>query len=126
LIGIGNQGGQHVDETVGQAAMTRMFQLADVLELVIDGLDQSALAKQNFIQEWEQAGLHVFFEFGDQMHALGPELREEGLGDVAAIATQFAEPLSGRRCQVGGRMRYGGGVAVRKTPSEASSPSDRS
>ena len=34
-----------------------------------------------------------------------------------------AEHLSGLRCQEGRRMHYGGGVAVRKTDSEASLPS---
>ena len=80
--------------------MTRVFQLANVLELVIDGLDQGALAEQNFIQEGEQARLHLFFEFGDELHSLGPELREEGLGDGAPIPHQFAEHPAGQ-------LRYG-------------------
>lgn len=69
--------------------MTRVFQLANVLELIIDGFDQGALTEQNFIQEREYAWLHLFFEFGDELYPLGPELREERVGNVAPISKEF-------------------------------------
>ena len=76
--------------------MAGMFQLANVLELIIDGLDQGARAEQNFIQ----ARLHLFWEFGDELYPLRAELREEGLGDVTPIPKQFAE-------QAASKLRHG-------------------
>jgi hypothetical protein len=35
-------------------------------------------------------------EFGEELAPLVPELREEGLGDGAALATQFAEQPAGK------------------------------
>src|SRR5262245_3088050 len=83
--------------------MPRMFQLANVFELVVDGLNQSALAEQNFIQEREQAGLHLFFEFGDEWDSLIPKLSDEGLGDVAALPHQLAK-------QAASKFRHGRAV----------------
>ena len=76
--------------------MACVFQLANVLELIIDGLDQGALAEQNFIPEREQARVHLFFEFGDELYPLSPELRAEGLGDVATIPNQLAEQAASK------------------------------
>jgi hypothetical protein len=39
LRGVGNERCQYVDDTIGETAMASMFQLASVLELIIDGLD---------------------------------------------------------------------------------------
>ena len=85
-----------MDDAVSQTAMARVFELANVLELIIDGLDQGPFAEQNFIQEREHAGVHLFFEFGEELHSLVPKLREQGLGDVAAIANEFAEQTAGK------------------------------
>ena len=93
--------------------MARVFELANVFELVMDGFDSHPFAEQNFIPEREQTRPHIFFEFGDELDSLVPKLREESLGNGAAIANEFAEHLSGRRCQEGRRMHRGGGVAVR-------------
>ena len=76
--------------------MAGMFELTNVLELVVDGFNQSPLAEQNFILEREQAGLHLFFEFGEELDSAVPKLGEEGLGEVAALANEFAEQPAGQ------------------------------
>src|SRR5215204_7596997 len=76
--------------------MAGVFELTNVLELIIDGFDQGSFAEQNFIPEGEHAEVHLFFEFGEELHSLVPKLREEGLGDVATIANEFAEQPAGK------------------------------
>ena len=84
-----------MDDPVGQAAMAGGLELGDVLELVDDGFSQSAFAEQNFIPERAQAGLHLFFECGEELDSVRPELSEKSLGDGAAIAKEFSPQAPG-------------------------------
>jgi hypothetical protein len=59
-----------------------------VLEVSRDGLEQGARAAQNFIPEREQARRPLFLEFGEELPPLSPELREESLGEGAALPFQ--------------------------------------
>jgi hypothetical protein len=71
--------------------MACVFELANVLELLIDGLEQGALAEQHFIPEREPTRLPLFFAFGAELDSRLPELSEEGLGEVAPLSHQFTE-----------------------------------
>ena len=82
--------------------MASVFELTNVFELIIDGLDQGPFAEQNFIPEWEQTRLHLFFEFGEELHSLVPELSERGLGNVAPIPTSLPNT---RRASFGTGLR---------------------
>jgi hypothetical protein len=72
-----------------------MLDLADVVELIDDRLNEGARAQEPFISDGEQAIVHVLAPLGDEAPALGDEqLRGELLGDVAAVANERADETS--------------------------------
>src|SRR5262249_23733805 len=92
LMTISNQTGEEMDEEIIRAAMAGVFDLADVLELVIHALDDGTFAQEQFVGGVEQACAHVLAQFGDEDEALlREELLGECLGDVAAVAKELAE-----------------------------------
>ncbi len=44
LVGIGNQAGDEIDGEVGRTPVPGVLELGDVLELIVDGFDNKALA----------------------------------------------------------------------------------
>jgi len=56
----GNQPCDQVLQEVDETAMPGMFDLADVFELIIDGLDDSSLAQEQLVQPIKQAVVHLF------------------------------------------------------------------
>lgn len=72
--------------------MTRVLDLADMLELIDDRLDERALAQEQFVTDAEQAVAHVRAQLGDELKALcQEELLGEVLGDVATVTKELAE-----------------------------------
>lgn len=65
--------------------MTRMLNLRNVLELVIDGLNNCALAKQNFVNQLDQTVFHIFLALGNQLQTLFIELFKQLLGDITTV-----------------------------------------
>jgi hypothetical protein len=49
-----------IHEEVDGTAMARMLDLADVFELIIDGLDDGSFAQEEFVRPLEQAVVHLF------------------------------------------------------------------
>lgn len=47
LLTVGNQAGHQVNQEIDGAAMARVFDLADVFELIVDGLDDGRLRKSS-------------------------------------------------------------------------------
>jgi hypothetical protein len=83
---VGDQPRQEVRQEIVGAAMAGMLDLADVLELVVDALDDRPLAQQELVGGGQNALAHVLAYLGDQRDALGGEqLLGKRLGDVAAI-----------------------------------------
>lgn len=83
--------------------MPGVFDLLDVLDLVVDGFDDGTLAQQQLIHHGHQFVVHVLASFGDQLQAPLPEFVEQLLGNIAAIADQLpGQPLGqvGYRCPV--------------------------
>ena len=66
-VTIGGQSCQEMDEEVERAAVTRVFNLADILELIVDRLDQSPLAEQEVVCQGEQPVLHGLAQLRDQL-----------------------------------------------------------
>ena len=73
-----------------RAAVTGVFNLRDVFELVNDRLDNSTLSQQEFVAQKHQLVLHVGFEPCDQFNTLRPQLVVQGFGDVAFVAKELA------------------------------------
>ena len=72
LPSVGNDTRQDVDEKVDRAAMARVFDLRLVLELIVDGFDNVALAQQQFVDQRQQPVLHVGFDGRDELQPLLP------------------------------------------------------
>jgi len=61
LPSVGNQPSDKIDDKVGPAAMTGMFNLRDILELVNDGLDDEALTREQLVFKSDESILHVLW-----------------------------------------------------------------
>ena len=59
LTAIGNETGEQIDDEVDRASMAGMFDLRDVLELIIDRFDDGALAEQQDVVVRDQTSIHV-------------------------------------------------------------------
>ncbi len=77
---------------VVRAAVTGVLDLADVLELIVDGLDERALAQQKLVGEVHEHTTHILAQFGDEAQALREEeLLGEWLRDLALVAKELAK-----------------------------------
>jgi len=83
LVTVGNETSQQMDQEVEGTAMACMVDLTDVLELVIDALDESALPQQQLIGVDQQAFTHIRAHFGDEVNAVfDQEMLSQWLGDA--------------------------------------------
>ena len=89
---VGGKRSEQMHEKVVWTAMTRVFNLADILELINDRLDDRALAQEQLVAEREQTRVHILAQFGDEMQPLGDEqVLGELLRDVAPITKELAK-----------------------------------
>jgi len=93
-----DQGGYLVDHEIDQAAMSRVLNLENVLQLVVDRFTQGALAEEYFVEYRQQLVFHILSDLGDQFHARPPELIEEFFRDIAAVTKELA-PESPRQAR---------------------------
>lgn len=56
---VGNQATEQMNHEIGRAAMAGMFDLADVLELVVDGLDDCSFAREQLVGVIHQHVCHL-------------------------------------------------------------------
>ena len=56
--------------------MSRMGNLGDVLELVVDGLNNRAFAQEELIHQRHQAVVHILADGRDELKTLAKELLE--------------------------------------------------
>jgi hypothetical protein len=69
-----------------------VLNLADILELVDDSLDEGTFAQKQAICQGQKNMAHVLAQFGDEAQSLGDqELLGEGLRDVVFIAEEATE-----------------------------------
>src|SRR5262245_254532 len=91
-VAIGSQTREQMDAEVDWAAVTRVLDLADVLELVEDGLDERTFAQQEPVGEVEELIAHVLAQFGDEPQ---PVAQEQSLSqrsrDIARVAKETSE-----------------------------------
>src|SRR5689334_3423472 len=91
-MAVGDEPGHQVNEEVERAAMARMLDLAAVLELIDDALDDRTLAQQEPVGDIHQDVAHILASLGDEPHAMRDEkLLHQRLGDVALVAEELAE-----------------------------------
>jgi hypothetical protein len=75
--------------------MTGVFDLTDIFEKIVDTLDDSAFAKEDFVGNIHELVLHVFLEFGDKVNTVGVEFFKERLGKVAPVSKDFSKHFLG-------------------------------
>jgi len=81
-----------IDQEVDRAAMTRVFNLRNVLKLVNDGLDNRALAGQQLVCKSHQVILHIAPGFSKELNSAGFEqLLSQGLRDVPSFSKDLAK-----------------------------------
>src|SRR5690349_19181986 len=78
-----------MDDKIGWAAVTRMLNLRNILELVNNGLNDRSLAQQQFVRQGHEMILHVLAQSGDEMEPLFKEQLRQGSGNVAAISKEL-------------------------------------
>ena len=69
--------------------MPCVFNLADVLEFVVDGLDECPFPEQDFVVQVHEGVLHVLLEFGDKVYVVN----EKGLEQLPAYVPPVGEEL---------------------------------
>ena len=70
-------GGHGIDDEVVEGAVSRMFQLRDVLQFVVDRLNDRPFAKQYLVGDAHQAVLHVVLHLGYQLNAIDEQFLEQ-------------------------------------------------
>ena len=74
FLGLGtrsDESSEQMHAEVDGAAVARVFNLRDVLELINDRLDEGALAEQQPVGEVHESIAHVLAQFGDQVESVG-------------------------------------------------------
>src|SRR3990172_3803257 len=94
-MAISNQTANEIDKEVNWTAMARMFDLRNVFELINDGLNNSAFAKQEFVHQRHENIFHVRTNTCHKLNAeCAQEFFRELFGNIAFISEQFAKQLS--------------------------------
>jgi hypothetical protein len=116
LVRVGNEAADEVEEEGAWAAVPGVFDLGDVLELVVDRLNDGSLAQQEAIAGLHKALAHVLAQLGDKPHPLldekplserlrnGPLIPEETFGEegnwLAVIHIPFGKADGEQLCGV--------------------------
>src|SRR5262245_44972609 len=92
LVAIGDEAREQVDHEVEWAAVARVLDLRNVLELIDNRLDERPLAQQEPIGEFEELLAHILAQFGDEPQSLPEEeALSERRGDVALVAKEASK-----------------------------------
>lgn len=92
---VSNDACHEVDGEVHQRAMSGVLDLAQVLELIEDRLDQCALAQQGAVKVRMNDVLHVLAHPRDDVDALVLHLLRKLLANVALVGVQLAKQVRG-------------------------------
>ncbi len=95
-----------MDDKIRGAAMTRMFNLRNILKLVNDGLDDGPFAQQQLIRQMHELVFHVFAQSRDEVESLFKEQSCEGSRDIAAIPKQLASQMFDHLERADGHQHY--------------------
>jgi hypothetical protein len=71
--------------------MPGVLDLADILQLVVAGLDEGSFAEEGLVPEAHEAIVHVLADFGQECEALGPEHSVQRLRDIAPVSKELAK-----------------------------------
>ena len=71
LVGISNQCTDDIDQKVDATAMSSMFDLRDVLQLVVNGFNDCSLTQHQLVEGIHQLVVDVFSDLGYQLDTIG-------------------------------------------------------
>ena len=92
LMAVGDQPSNQMHDTMDRAALARMLDLRNSLELINDGLDTDSFAHQQCVGKVHETGFHVFPQSGNEMESLLKEHLRERSRNVAAISEHLPAP----------------------------------
>lgn len=75
--------------------MPRMFNLRDVFQLVVNGLDNGTLSEEQLVGQVHQTIGHIFAHTRDEFQAMFPESEKEFVREIALIGKEFAKQALG-------------------------------
>ena len=90
---ISNQACDQIDKEIDKAAMSGMFDLRNVLQLVVDGFDDCAFSEQQFVDPGHQAVLHILANASHQLNIFLKQLGEQVLRDIASVCKELAKEI---------------------------------
>src|SRR5579875_151038 len=90
LVAVRKQPRDQMDNKVGRAAMPRVLDLREILELINNRLNDRSFAHQEFIRKVHQVVFHVVAQMRDEVESLLFEQGGQGSRDVPSVADQLA------------------------------------
>ena len=90
-MGISDQTTDQIDHEIGKAAMTGVFNLGNVLELVNDGLNHRPLPLPELVSHVHEAIFHSGFDLGNELDTVFPELFEQSLRQITFVAEELTK-----------------------------------
>ena len=111
LVCVTGKGRHQIHHKICNATVSGVFDLRNVFELIVDRFNQRSLPEHQFVPQRYQPWLHVLTNGGDQLQALVPQLRKQGLGDVSLVAEKFSGNSSGVLSKL--IFRVGRGIVTR-------------
>ena len=67
-MAVGNQPSDDIDESIGWTAVTGMFNLRNIFELINHAFNNGSLAQKQFVNQRHQTIFHVLLEARDELH----------------------------------------------------------
>ena len=98
-MAVGDEPAKQVNREIKDAAMTAMFDLRDILELIGDGFDDESTTQQELVPKRHQPVFHVGSQSRDELNTLVPQRLSVLDANIAFVTKQFAEEVSGQRQQ---------------------------
>ena len=73
--------------------MACMFDLRDILQLVVNGLNYCALAQHQLIEDRHQLVFHVLANLGHELYIIIEQKVKQRLRDIAFVSKKFTEQV---------------------------------
>ena len=70
-----------------------MFDLTDIFQFIIYGLNQGSFPEKDFIGHIHRGIFHILSNFSNQMNSTDKQCINEGLRNIAFIAKEFTTEL---------------------------------
>ena len=88
---VGRRSGHQIDCEADDGPVSGVLDLRDILQLIVDGLDQSPLAQENFVRDCHKLAFHVALKLCYLLDAVHEKSGEEVPADVSLVSDQISE-----------------------------------